>query len=142
MAIVAANTKIGVGALVSGALPSTFTNIGELRTFSGPELTAALIDVTHLASTAREFLTSPIPNNGKVSISVFTKTSDTQHKLLRDAVSAGTKYGFQVEFSDGAKFKFIGLVESFKINAGGVDEALTTDIELQITGAITWTDAA
>ncbi len=140
MAIVAAGATVGVGALVSGALPTTFTTIGEVKSISGPEITSSMIDVTHLASTGREYLPSPIPDSGKLSMSMWLKPTDTQHKLLRDSVQAGTKLGFKVTLSGGANSKFIGAVESFKINVGSVDEAVTADVELQITGAITWSD--
>lgn len=148
-AIVAAGLTFSVGTktttgtapnLVDG-LPSSYTAIGLVKNFSGPELSTATIDVTHLLSTSREYLTSPIKNNGKCSFSIWLSPNDTQHKQLRTAVGAGTKLGFKCELSDGSSSEFLGFVETFKITSGGVDDAVSCDVEIIITGDVTYTDA-
>lgn len=123
--------------VAAGATISIGGAIALVKSISGPELSAALIDVTCLASTAREYLASPIPNSGKVSCSMFYDPAAAGVIAARAAVAAGTEVACVITLSDDTDFTFDAYVENFKINVGGVDEAVTCDIDLQISGAIT-----
>ena len=126
--IVAAGATLSVGA----------SNVGFIKSISGPELSVSLIDITALSDTARKFLASPIPNSGKLSLSVFLDPDDVGAVACRTAVGSGAIVACVLTLSDATTASFNAFVESWKMNVGGVDEALSADIELQISGVITW----
>lgn len=125
--------------VAAGATLSIATNnVGCIKSISGPELSVSLIDITCLADTARKFLASPIPNSGKLSLSVFLDPDDVGAIAARTAVGTGAKVACVLTLSDATTATFDAYVEAWKMNIGGVDEALSADIDLQISGAITW----
>ncbi len=117
-------------------------NIGEVVSFNGPGLTAAVIDVTNLQSTAKEKLVG-IYDAGQVSLSILFDEQASGIKLhdalIRD-MRAGTRRQFDIIFkgnstrNTGAVY-FGGYVSAFGIT-GSVDNAIKADITIALASGV------
>jgi hypothetical protein len=121
---------------VSGS-PEVYTSIPEVNTLAGPDGSASEIDVTDLASTAKEFLMG-LKDSGSVTMEILYIPANVVHTALRANWDARTLTGFQITFTDSPAtlWTFNAYVQNFAISAG-VDAALTGSITLRITGDIT-----
>ena len=86
----------------NGASPEVFTAIPEIKTFSGPSGSAAVIDVTDLSSAAKEKRMG-LADEGQLSFTINYIPSDTQHTALRAARAALTETNFKMVSTDTAK---------------------------------------
>lgn len=132
-AIVAQGTVFEIGNADS---PLTYTVIKDVASFSGFDGSASEIDVTHLGSTAKEFLMG-LQDYGNFSMEVSFKESDPGQRLLRVAKGAATKRNFRITFSDGSKALFQAFVLSISA-AGAVDAKIDSSVNLRITGDVTF----
>ena len=130
-----------------GAMTEVFTTIAEVIGFSGPTTAANEIEVTTLASTAKEFIAGLV-DNGEVSLEVNAVPKDTQHRQIRADISAGTVRNYLIDFNDkeGAEttsttYEFAAFVKEFPLSAAA-DDKLSGTVTLRITGAIIDTIAA
>lgn len=118
------------------ASPGEYTSIGEITSFSGFDGKAAEIDVTHLQSTAKEFLMG-LQDFGQFNIEVNFIKSDPGQLLLRAAKTARDIQSFLATFSDGTTATFQGYVLSNPVK-GGVDAKVDGSFDIRITGAVTF----
>jgi len=81
------------------ATPQTMTEVVGVRGWNRAGTPAAEIDVTTLASTARERL-SGLPDRGSVTMPVIISHTDPGQKAVRDKVG-GVPVAMQVNLSDG-----------------------------------------
>lgn len=140
--IASTGSKLHVGPLLSTnatapAFPGVdWSEIINVDTAGGPDISKAEIDVTPLASLAKEYI-DDVADNGTYTFTLFWSPSDTTHRqMLSDAKTSGTKRWWIGEDSDGSTYTFPGIVTSFsKSNAKG--SAVTADISIRISGAIT-----
>lgn len=137
MSISALESQGMVIQLSDDASPEVYTTIGQINSITGPDGTAAEIDVTDLSSTAKEFKMG-LADEGSVTLEGFFKPSDTQHAALRTKRNTRVTGNFQIVFTDSPQttWSFAAYVPTLSITAG-VDAALTGSITLRITGAIT-----
>lgn len=119
------------------ASPGEYTAIGEITDFSGFDGKAAEIDVTHLLSTAKEFLMG-LQDFGNFSIDVNYLPTDPGQVLLRAAKTSRDVQQFQMTLSDGSKATFSAYVLSATVK-GGVDAKVDGSFDLRITGAVSFT---
>jgi hypothetical protein len=121
-----------------GNTPGTYVSIAEIRSFSGPGGTAAIIDATSLSSTGKEKVMG-LQDEGTISLECSFVPGDTgQQSLLADR-AAQLKKNFKITFSDAnnATATFSAYVTGFTIG-GGVDALTTATVTLEVTGAIVW----
>lgn len=122
--------------------PLVFTEVKEIKNFSGFDGQASVIDVTHLGSTAKEKLKGLL-DNGAFSIDVNHLPSDAGQKLMRVArADSGTTAlkTFKMTLSDTSTVDFQAVVLSNPIN-GGVDGVVDGSFALEISGDLTITEA-
>ncbi len=129
--------KLEVGDV--GDSPAALTEISEITNFSGFDGQAAIIDVTHLQSTAKEKLQG-LQDNGGFSLDVNHLPSDAGQKECRAAKAAGGKKLFLLTYSDTSTVQFEAFVMS-NPQSGGVDSKVDGSFALEITGALTITEA-
>jgi len=122
-----------------GASAEVFTTIGEIKTFNGPSGQAAVLDATHLESTAREKLMG-LPDEGQVTFTMNFIPSNAQQVALYNDRKNRTKRNFKIVFSDigAAEMAFSAFVLGFNV-VGGVDQLAEASLILEITGPITLT---
>lgn len=123
-----------------GATPTeVFNAIGQLVSVSGiGSGSASEIDVTHLGSSAKEFLLG-IRDEGEVSVTLNLDTGDTYQTQLRTARDNNALTNFEFDLTDAGPttISFAAYVKTFGIGAA-VDDKLTLEVALRISGAATW----
>ena len=116
--------------------------IGEVVGFSGPGMSAAVIDVTHLLSTAKEKLVG-VYDGGQITINVnFTVTNNGQGKL-RKSLANRIKGNLLIQLSTdttGEKSVTKGYVSGLNMS-GGIDKQITGDFTIAVSGGVSWSTA-
>ena len=122
-----------------GASPEVFTTIPEIVSFDGPGGSASEIDVSDLASSAREFRMG-LKDEGDFSFEMMYLPNNAQHSGLQDDRTNRTLRSFQIVLTDSPQsyLKFTGYVREFSIS-GGVDDVIRASVTLRISGAVTIT---
>lgn len=125
-----AQLKIG-----NGASAELFTAIPELRSITGPTMTAETIDVSHLGSTSgyRDFI-SGFKEAGEISGEV--NWTQAGYASLLALFESGAQKNFQLVFSDGTDYKFSGRITALPITAQTGD-AVRFNLTIKITGTFT-----
>jgi acetylornithine deacetylase/succinyl-diaminopimelate desuccinylase-like protein len=121
-----------------GASPTAFQTIANVIDFSGPGGQASVIDITNLASTAREKRMG-LPDEGQLTFNVNLDPDAASHQALRDARKNRTQCEFRVTLTDttNTTLTFLGYVLGFVVS-GAVDDVVKAAITVEIDGAVTW----
>lgn len=112
-----------------GASPEVFTAIEEVQNLSGLGKTNPLIDVTHHASTAREYIAG-LPDGQELTIEcnrVHT-ASNIQDDVIAE-VDAGTNFNMQITLTDGTtslQYAFIATPVSWAVTPSFDDKTMLT----------------
>lgn len=117
------------------ATPVAYTQINNVKTYSGFDGEASEIDVTNLSSTAKEYRLGLV-DPGKLSFEVDEDDIDAGQVAVLAAQQAGTIQNFKVNFSNGKVASFTAFVKKFS-RAGGVDQVLKMTCDLRISGSVT-----
>lgn len=135
-AIEAQGMKIQRG---TGTGPVTYTDIPEIKSFTGPGGSASVRDVSDLNSTAKEKKMG-LSDEGQLQLTLNYLPANAVHAGLRADRAARTKTPFKIIFTDtGAMtWTFDAFVTGFSVS-GGVDGDVEAQVTLEITGAITET---
>jgi hypothetical protein len=123
----------------SNTTPSTNNPVGEVKTFSGPSGSAAIIDVTHLGSVAKDKLVG-LRDEGQVTFECNLMTSAvTGQQMMRVDRAARTIKCASIVLTDAStsRLDFQAYCTGFSIS-GGVDDVVKSSITLEIAGAVTW----
>lgn len=120
------------------ATPVTYTAVSNLKIFSGFDGQASEIDVTNMASLAKEFrlgLTDP----GHFQIDVDQDLGDAGQLAMRAAQASGAIKNFKLILPAGTTptASFTAFVKSFS-TSGGVDQVAKSSAQLRISGNVTW----
>ena len=111
--------------------------VGGVQSFSGFDGESTEIDITTLASTAKEFDIG-LEDFGGFSMTVIYDGSDTGQAAIMAAKTAAATREMVVTLSDSSVATFDVVVKSFS-KEGGVDGVVTGTINMKITGAVAWT---
>lgn len=114
--------------------PLTYTAIGEVKSFTGFDGSAAEIDVTHLKSTAKEFRMG-LQDFGSFNMDVNYLPADAGQVLLRAAKASRAIQDFKVTFSDATTATFQAFVTNSPLS-GGVDNIVDGSFNLRISGNV------
>lgn len=116
--------------------------IGEMTDFQGPGGTATEIDVTHLASSSREFRMG-LRDGGSVTCEFNFVPGDIGQVFLRERqMVMNTPTAWRLDLSDDSTtIGFDAFVMEFSIN-GTVDDKVSASANLRVTGDIDWSDVA
>ena len=118
------------------ATPVTFTQIKEVKTFSGFDGQASELDVTNLDSTAKEFRLGLVDEGG-FSFEMNQVNSDAGQSALRTSKNAGTIKTYKLTLPNAEVATFTAFAKSLP-SAGGVDGVLTSSVALRISGSVAW----
>jgi hypothetical protein len=118
------------------ATPKTLVAVGEVRKIGpGFDGEATEIDVTHLRSSAKEYLLG-LRDFGNVALEVFIPASaDTGQARLRALQESGSSEAFQIALPSGQFATFVALVKSFSFDSIEPDGAIRGLINLRTSGA-------
>lgn len=130
----------GYGVYTSGGIwtPQTMVEVGEVRSISGFDGEAADLDVTHLRSVGKEYLTG-LAEFGNVQLTLWLPTSsDAGQKRLRDLREIQAQSAFSITLASGQVCAFIGLVKSFSLTGLEVDGAVQAGCNIKVSNAPAW----
>jgi hypothetical protein len=121
----------------NGASPEVFNTIPEIKTFSGPNGSATVIDVTDLSSAAKEKRLG-LADEGQLSFTINYIPKNTYHALLRTQRDSRELTSFKMVFTDNSPkttWSFSAFVQGFAVS-GAVDGVVEATVTLEISGAI------
>jgi hypothetical protein len=126
-------------AISIGTSPSSFTTIANVIDISGPGGSASVIDITNLASVAREKRMG-LPDEGQVTFNVQLDPDNATHQALRDARKNRTECEFRITMTDSTPtvLTWRGFVLNFNISLA-VDDVVKAAITIEVNGAVNWT---
>lgn len=118
------------------ASPIAYTAISQTVSITGPDGSAASVDVTALDSIAKEFFMG-LPDEGSVQFECIHDPNDTQHELLRAVRASQTETPFQIALTDSPNtlYTFMGYVTGFSLSLG-IDDATKASYTVLINGAV------
>lgn len=124
---------------------SSMNPIGEIVSFSGPSGAAAVIDITHLGSTAKEKLIG-IRDEGNLTLEVnWNNTATALHRTLKDDRAAREKRTFDIKLTDDVEGSttqptamFFDAYVSGVSLTGAVDDVIKGSITLEISTEVRW----
>lgn len=116
--------------------PTVYTAIPQCVNINGPTASANEIDVTNLASSAKEYVTGLV-DYGQVTFDLILDRNNAIHSGLKNDLDNNTIRSYQIETPD-------GVVESFEARVSGLDQNINTDdavkasVTLRLTGPSVW----
>jgi predicted secreted protein len=135
--------KLGFGAKLkrgNGASPEVFSDIAELTSLSGPNLSAETVDVTNLDSVSgyREHIAGLI-DGGEVTCEGNYLGSNTSQNNLRSDLESRAVHTYRVSwpFSPAKTATFDAYVTAFGFTTP-IDAQMAFSATLKITGPVTW----
>ncbi len=128
----------GGSAYTSGgtATPVTWTPIANVRTFTGFDGSANIIDVTNLSSVAEE-IRPGIPRFGQMSFEIDWDHADAGHQAILARQLSQAQCNFKLVLPDTHTATWNGYVMKVP-STGGVDQVVRGTIDVRITGPVTW----
>jgi len=119
------------------ATPTTFTAIGNIRSFQGFDGAASELDKTNMSSVAKEFALGLV-DPGQLAFEVDYDLTDPGQIALRAKQQSSGISSFKMTLPNADVLSFSGYVKKFGTN-GGVDQLLKVPVDIRITGAVTKT---
>ena len=119
--------------------PVAYETVGQLVNIGEVGVERALIDVTNLASTLREYK-GAIPDGSEIDFDLQYDPDDTKQTGLKTDLDNNTVRLFKVLLGDSpaTDFSFSGLVISWKIN-NPIDNIVPLAVRIKITTSLTIT---
>ncbi len=117
--------------------------IGGLTSIGGIEASADIVDVTALDSVGsyKEYIAG-FKDAGEVSLEGYLDdTTQANQKSVYDAFSSGEAQECTIEFPNGGKWTFNGVVTGFGTSVS-VEDAITFSATIKVSGAPTFTFSA
>ena len=120
-------------------ISATLTALAETKSIGRVGSSLNLIDVTnHDSAGAREYL-GGLKDGDEIAVSGNYVKNDPGQEYCRD--NQGTVESFEVEFPNGDKAAFSGVVRSYGVGEFPEEGSIPFDTIVKISGAITWTEA-
>lgn len=119
--------------------PLTYTTIGQVTSITPVGQNRSLIDVTNLASSAREYKKA-IKDGQEINLTIQYDPDDTGHANLRTDLNAETARGYRITFTDSPAqtITFNALVTNWSITNVSIDQVLTLEVTMKPTGDLTF----
>jgi hypothetical protein len=118
--------------------PTTYTACANIKSFSGFDGQGSDIDVTNLASAAKEFRIGLI-DNGMLSLDMHLDRADAGQLAMQAAQVGSLLKAFKLILPSGStpNASFNAYVKKFALQ-GAVDGVVGLSVDLKISGAVTW----
>lgn len=132
--ITTAGTVLKIG---DASSPIVFTTIPQVVSIDGPTASNDEIEVTHLGSTAKEFVGS-LPDYGSLNLEIEWDERDTVHAGMRTDFAAATVRPFQLidAASPMTTYSVSGFIKSLPLSFAAND-VVRSNAEIRLTGAFT-----
>ena len=111
--------------------------IGQVVSISGPDGSVGEIDVTHLASTGKEYI-GALPDFGTISMEVVWDPKNTTHSAIWTDFLAQTVSSYQIRLSDSPQstLTFSGYPSQYSANLA-TDDKVGATIAIKVSGSVT-----
>jgi hypothetical protein len=116
--------------------PQAWTPVKNVKTYTGMDGSAAVIDVSNLDSTAKEKRMG-LQDEGQFSMDLDLDSTDAGQIALLAARTAQSVKQFKLVLPNGATATFSGFCKKITA-AGGVDQVMKRTVDIEITGPVTW----
>jgi len=135
--------NVGQGTVLKATISASLTAIAQVLEVEGPEATQGTKETTNLGSTVKTFR-AQLPDMGTVSASIQYDPADTTHQFLTTAINTWPQPAvvWNVLFNTVGgtdKAAFSALLTKFAPKGMNSEDNLEADIEIKITGIVTWT---
>jgi len=119
--------------------PLTYTAIAQIKTIGAVGQSRGLIDVTNLASAAREYKKA-IKDGSEIELIMQYDPDNAGHAALRTDNDAETSRTYRVTFTDSPAqtVTFSALVTKWEVNEIEIDSVLMLSVTLKPTGDLTF----
>jgi hypothetical protein len=120
------------------ATPVTFTQVNNVKTWTGFDGAASELDKTNLSSTAKEFMLGLV-DPGQFSFEIDVDMNDSGQSALRSKQQSGAVSNFKIVLPGAVSnltYTFGGYVKKFPVN-GGVDQIVKSSVDIRISGTVT-----
>jgi hypothetical protein len=134
-AVSAQGCKFFIDTAADNAAQPTWTQVKNLKSFSGFDGSADEIDVTDMDSEAKEKMLGLV-DNGSFSIEVNANKADPGQAAMKTAQVAVSKESFKLQYPDQSSSTFSGYVKSFPLT-GATGAVLASSIAITISGKVT-----
>jgi len=115
---------------------TTYLTVANFRTFNGLDGQASEIDVTNMASLAKEIRLGLV-DFGQLQIEVDHNLQDPGQARVQQQYVAGALTNFILSLPNGDTASFQGFVRKFSMQ-GGVDQVVKRQLDVRISGPVTW----
>lgn len=135
----AKSTTRGVELYVENPATTGYVKVGRLTRIGVPGSTKPEVDVSDFDSDAAEFLPG-LPDSGSLAFTVNYDNADPGQEILFDDAqdNEAPVRGFRIDFTQqDVRFEFDAYAGSFVPTAGGVNQAITAEGSLRVTGPVT-----
>lgn len=131
----------GMGTVLKATISGILTAIAQVVEVDGPEATQETKSTVNLSSTVKTFRTL-IPDGGTVTARVQYDPAGPTHQFLATAINTWpqTPAVWNIVFNDAGSgvCSFSALVTKFKPTGMNEEDNLEAELEIKITGPITW----
>ena len=110
--------------------------VANFRTYNGLDGQASEIDVTNMASLAKEVRLGLV-DFGQLQIEVDHNLADPGQARVQQLYLSGALTNFLLALPNGDTAGFQGFVRKFSIQ-GGVDQVVKRQLDVRISGPVTW----
>jgi Lambda phage tail tube protein, TTP len=120
-----------------GGSPEVFTAVPDVLSMSGPDASKAEIDVTDLASVAKEFK-GGLADFGRLTVEMNYIPGNATHAAMRaDFINTLSPVrNWQIAFTNGRRWDFSGYVASFP-GQTAADSVQKSSMVIRLSGAVT-----
>lgn len=118
------------------ATPVAWTRIANFKTVKGFDGKVAKLDATNLGSVAKEYVPG-LYDPGQFTFDVDVDMNDPGQIALRNFLYSAAVVSFKLTLPNGHTATFTAFVETFPWD-GGVDKLLAANVNLMITGPVTY----
>lgn len=121
------------------ASPEVFTTIGEVVSIGALGQKNDLIEVTHMLSTAKEYI-GGLPDGVEIAVMCNYLPTNAQQVAAIAKVAAGTTANFKYVMPSGGgslTFSFAALVLGWQVGPATPNEATHLELTLKVSGSIT-----
>lgn len=131
----------GQGTILQATVSSTLTAIAQVLEIDGPEATVEPKSTTNLASTAKTYR-ALLPDGGTISARVQYDPADSTHAFLASKINeypqTAVAWAMIFNAQNAPTATFTAILTKFKPVGMNEDDNLEAEIELKITGLVTW----
>lgn len=128
------------GVLLAGQFDGTsYTTVSDRVSVSVDGFAARIVETTNLDSTSATHIVTGVTDYGTVSGSLQFDPDSTSHDDMLGLIDTPAAQSWRITWTDGtpATFTFSGILTEFSASADSVDDYVSADFTIQVSGDVT-----